>query len=112
MKKLILLGICAISLILTSCHVSTPVAQQTGKEDVAFLLFVSTSNESNYDVDVQIDDTHFTATTVKSRQASRKGTQYSVQPGNRSINVKRGGQTVYQKDLFLSPREVRQILLP
>ncbi len=112
MKKILFLLSCVFTLILSSCHISTPVAQQTGKEDVSYLLFISNGNQSNYEVDVTIDDTRFTATTVKNRKSNRKGTQYSVQPGNRNVSVSREGQVIYQRQLFLSPREVREILLP
>lgn len=43
MKKLIIL-LFAIPFLLIGCRASLPVAQESGKEDIAYLLFVS-SNE-------------------------------------------------------------------
>ena len=54
MKKLLILF--ALPLFLFSCKANFPVAQQSGKEDIAFLLFVSPDEYAGEKVQVSIDD--------------------------------------------------------
>lgn len=100
-------------LTLAACKANYPVAQQGGKEDVAFLLFVSASNQSNSEVQVTLDNgTPFTAVTVKAKKANRRGTQYSVATGRHHLVVKSQGNVLYEKEVMLSSQEVKQIMLP
>ena len=95
----------------TNCKANYPVTQQSGKEDIAYLLFVSESNKS-YDVDVKIDNSiAFTAKTVKSKNAKSKGTVYTINTGKRKILVSKNGIRIYEKYLFLSPQETKTISL-
>lgn len=111
MKKLLILF--ALPLFLFSCKANFPVAQQSGKEDIAFLLFVSPDEYAGEKVQVSIDDAQpFTAKVVKQKKANRKGTQYGVLTGPRAIKVSCDGKIIYQKKLFLSTQEVKQIILP
>lgn len=110
MKKLILF---AIPLLLLGCRANFPVAQQSGKEDLAYLLFVSSQENKNATIDVVLDnETPFEARVVSKKKSNRRGTQYAVRTGTRSIKVSRQGTTLYQKQIFLSPQEVKQIVLP
>ncbi|MBQ5729072.1 MAG: hypothetical protein IIV54_01625 [Bacteroidaceae bacterium] len=89
-----------------------PVAQQGGKEDIAYLLFVSSGQYANQEVQVQIDGVpSFSAKVVKQKKSHAKGTQYGVATGARHIKVVSGGKVVYQKKLLLSTQEVKQIIL-
>lgn len=98
-------------LLLGSCY--APVAQQSGKEDMAYLLFTSGKEYVGETVDVTIDDaTHFDAKVVKTSKSNRKGTQYGVGTGKKTIVVKANGQTIYSKQLFLSTQETKIITLP
>ena len=98
---------------LCGCKANYPVAQQSGDDDVAYLIFVSTSDSRNKDVEVFVDDkTRFTARTVKSRKSNRRGTRYSVQTGKRKVRVVLDGKTLYDKYVFLSPQETKKITLP
>jgi hypothetical protein len=111
MKKLLVLF--ALPLLLSGCKANYPVAQQSGKEDMAYLLFVSPDEYAGEDVQVTIDDAQpFTAKVVKQKNANRKGTQYSIATGTRSLKVSSNGKIIYQKKLFLSTQEVKHIILP
>lgn len=110
MKKIVYV-FAALALMMSSCK--APVAQQGGKEDMAFLLFVSSSQYAGKDVQVTIDDgTTFNAKVVKAKKAKRGGSQYGIATGNRSIKVTSQGQVLYQKKIFVSAQEVKQIQLP
>lgn len=113
-KTLLSLVFCAVLAALCGCKANYPVAQQSGDDDVAYLIFVSASDSHNKDVEVFVDDkTSFTArTVVKSRKSNRRGTRYSVQTGKRKVRVVLDGQTLYDKYVFLSPQETKKITLP
>lgn len=100
---------------MVGCKANYPVAQQSGKEDMAYLVFVGPSetygNGSKL-VQVDIDGVKFDAKVVKPKTANRKGTQYAVATGRRNIKVTFNSQTVYQKQLFLSSQETKLINLP
>ncbi len=99
-------------LLLTGCG-SLPVAQQSGKDDLAALLFVSQKEYAGEILSVQLDDTQFEAKAVKAKKAHRKGTVYSVTPGSRHLIVKDDrGETLYDKIIFLSTQETKLIQLP
>ena len=111
MKKLLILLV--LPLLLGSCRVSYPVAQQSGKEDMAFLFFVSSNTYKGKDVQVSIDGAQpFSAKVTKSKKANRKGTQYGIETGTRTLKVTYEGKTIYQKKIFVSSQEVKQIILP
>lgn len=111
MKKLLM--ILAIPTLLAGCRAHYPVAQESGKEDMAFLLFVGQKQYGGKDVVVTIDNAApFTARVVKSKKANRRGTQYGIATGTRDIKVTSEGKTLYQKKIFVSTQEVKQIVLP
>lgn len=113
MRKVLSIMCCMAALMFCGCKANYPVAQQTGDDDIAYLIFVSTSDSRNTDVDVTVDGkTSFTARTVKSRKANRRGTRYSVQPGKRKVTVMKDGRTLYDRFVFLSPQETKKITLP
>lgn len=112
MKKVIF-GMFAMASLLMGCKANFPVAQQTGKEDMAYLLFVGQNEYGGKEVQVTIDNAEpFTAKVVKSKKANRRGTQYGIGTGARNIVVKCEGKTLYQKKIFVSTQEVKQIILP
>lgn len=112
MKK-VLMYFFAVTLLLTGCKANFPVAQQSGKEDMAFLLFVGQKEYGGKNVEVSIDNAEpFIAKVVKSNKANRKGTQYGIGTGTKSLVVKYDGKTLYQKKIFVSTQEVKQIILP
>lgn len=113
MKKTLFIMVCVAATILCGCKANYPVAQQSGEDDISYLLFVSTSDSRNKNVSVTVDNkTTFTARTVKSRKANRRGTRYSVQPGKRHLKVTYEGNTLYDRTVFLSPQETKKITLP
>lgn len=113
MKKVILnfLIVFALPLFFTACK--APVAQQSGKEDIAYLLFISPKEYADKEVIVILDNQKpFNVKVVKEKNAKRKGTQYGVKTGLRNIKVINGDETLYQKKIFVSSQEVKQIILP
>ena len=115
MKKRILFTLLIVASLLVGCKSSFPVAQQTGKEDMAYLVFVGprqTYGNGSKLVQVDVDGTKFDAKVVKPKVANRKGTQYGVAPGRRNVSVTFNGQVVYQKQLFLSAQQTKIITLP
>ena len=115
MKKFFVYALFAIAMIIIGCKSNYPVAQQTGKEDMAYLVFVGareTYGNGSKLVLVDIDGTQFEAKVVKPKTANRKGTQYGVGTGNRKITVTFEGKTIYSKQLFLSSQETKVINLP
>lgn len=112
--KIFMLTLLAACL-LTGCKTNYPVAQQSGKEDMAFLVFVGprqTYGNGSRPVQVDVDGTRFDAKVVKPKTANRKGVQYGVATGRRNITVRFNGNIVYQKQLFLSSQETKVISLP
>lgn len=102
-----------VLLLLAGCKVNYPVAQQSGQEDMAYLLFVSPKQYAGKEVQVSIDRAQpFDATVVKAKKARRHGTQYRVNTGNRHLKVTDGQRVIYEKNIFLSAQEVKQIMLP
>lgn len=102
-----------IPLILIGCRAHLPVAQESGKEDIAYLLFVSSSEYAGKKVVVKIDNNApFEAKVEKSSKASRRGSQYGIAVGTRNLTVSYDGKNIYQKKIFVSTQEVKQIMLP
>ena len=109
MKKLFLV----LPLLLMGCKANFPVAQESGKEDIAYLLFVSEKQYAGKEVQVTVDgNTQFDARVVKGKKANRRGNQYGISTGNRSLKVSYQGKVLYQKRIFVSTQEVKQIILP
>ena len=115
MKAKVIFSLLTIVFLMVGCKANYPVAQQSGKEDMAYLVFVGpkdTYGDGSKTVQVDVDGTKFDAQVVKPKTANRKGTQYGVATGRRNVTVKFNGQTVYQKQLFLSSQETKIINLP
>ena len=115
MKKLSIVLLCVTAVLLSACRSHLPVAQQSGKEDVAYLLFVSQSGEYHKkDLTVSVDDQSYTAQGWKAKTSNRRGTQYTAPTGTHQLTVKDSatGKTLYSKKVFLSQQEVKTITLP
>jgi hypothetical protein len=114
MKKFAIVISCVLSLLLTACKANMPVAQQSGKEDVAYLLFVSQSGQYHkQDLTVTVDEQTYTAQGIKAKTANRRGTQYTAPTGTHQLTVKdANGNVLYNKKVFLSQQEVKNITLP
>lgn len=107
------ISIICTTLLLAGCKSSIPVAQETGKADVAYLLFIR-SNPKDKKVTVTLTNPQktFTAQTVKNKTANRKGVQYQVATGTRGLIVtNESGKVIYQTKIFLQGQEVKQINL-
>jgi hypothetical protein len=114
MKKITVLFTCLVAVLLMGCRAHMPVAQQSGKEDVAYLLFVSQSGAYHKKaVTVDVDGQQYQAEGVRPKDAQRRGTQYSAPTGTHQLTVKSAdGQVLYSKKVFLSAQEVKNITLP
>ena len=113
MKTQILFAALLIGSLLAGCKSSVPVAQQSGKEDMAYLVFVGPlATYGGKTVQVNVDGNTFDAKVVKPKVANRKGTQYGVATGRRNIVVTFEGNTIYSKQLFLSTQQTKTITLP
>ena len=100
-------------LLLCCCKAHYPVAQESGKEDMAYLLFVSEKQYAGKNVLVSLDEGNtFMAKVVKGKNSNLKGTQYGISTGNRLLKVTYQGEILYQKRIFVSTQEVKQIILP
>ncbi len=102
-----------IVLLLCGCRAHYPVAQESGKEDVAYLLFISPAKYKGEYVTVTLDDkTTFHAKVVKAKKSNRRGRAYAVATGRRSIRVQQDGTVLYKKEIMLSTQETQIITLP
>lgn len=113
MNTKILFATLAVVCLMVGCKSNFPVAQQSGKEDMAYLVFVGPRGFSgSKTVQVDVDGTTFDAKVIKPKTANRKGKQYGVATGRRNIVVKYKGDVIYRKQLFLSSQETKTITLP
>lgn len=111
MKTKTFLIISIICLVLASCKANYPVAQETGKSDVAYIIIVR-NHKANSNVTVSLTNPNITfeAQTVKNKKSNRRGHQYQVGTGTRGIIVKdKEGNILYQSKLFLQSQEVKEI---
>lgn len=100
-------------LLLCGCRAHYPVAQQSGKDDVAYLLFVGNKKYAKKKVIVTLDgEKTFEAKVVKAKDSYRKGTSYAIATGRRIINVEYKGTSIYNKEVFVSAQETKKITLP
>lgn len=107
-KLLFFLGFVAM---LVACK--GPVEMQSGREDMAYLVFTSPSVYWNKVVDVSIDGgTTFEAKVVKTKRSNYWGRQYGIATGRRKLKVSYKGETIYQKEIFVSSQETKVITLP
>lgn len=113
MKKLSIVFASLLAVLLTACKANMPVAQQSGKEDIAYLLLVSNGGTyNNKTVQVSVDGQTFDAVVVKQKTSNRRGTQYTAPTGSHQLTVTFNGQTIYNKKVFLSTQQVKRIELP
>ena len=113
MKKILFLFTSLLALLLVGCKANAPVAQQGGKEDIAYLLFVSSGGEyKSQMVQVDLDGQKYEAKVQKQKTANRRGTQYTAPVGTHQLIVSSNGRTLYSKKVFLSAQEVKTITLP
>ena len=100
-----------ICCLFTGCR--APVAMQSGREDMAYLVFTSPKTYWNKKVDVSIDEqTNFEAKVVKTKRSNHWGRQYGISTGRRSLKVSYEGTIIYQKEIFVSSQETKVIVLP
>lgn len=113
MKKHIIEFVFILSLPILFSGCKTPVAQQSGMEDIAYLLFISPNEYAGKEVTVFLDDNEpFNVKVVQEKDSRRKGIQYGVKTGLRSIKITNGEKILYQKKIFISTQEIKNIILP
>jgi hypothetical protein len=120
MKHVFLLLV-AVSLLWTGCRVGEgSLSTARGLENEAFLEFVGTASDYRGGVDVNIDDkTTFKAKVHNESEGNRitpkadrfKGEVYAISTGTHTVTVSYNGTTVYKKQIFVSARETKKIVL-
>lgn len=111
MKQLRIIFVLCFATFCVSC--GRVVDFQSGKEDLAYLIFTSPKKHIGDNVEVSIDDkTEFDAKVVRARKANYKGRQYGVATGTRKIKVTKNGETLFNKSVFLSSQQNKIITLP
>ncbi len=111
--KNVLLIVCFCLFVLTGCKTGV-FTSEYGKEDVAFISLVSSDEMANKDVDVFIDDnTSFSAHVQKAKQSTEKhnGKLFSIKPGKRHMRIVYNGETIYEKDIYVSSQQTKLINL-
>lgn len=110
MKRFLILLILPL---LIGCKANYPVAQQSGKEDMAFLLFISSDLYAGKNVEVIIDDkAPFEAEVVKAKKSNRSGTQYGISTGAHSLKVIYNGETLYEKKYLHQLKKLNKLYYP
>ena len=109
--KLTILGFVFISILSIGCYrVRT---YSTGLPNEAYLEFVGKPSKYKNGVSVVLDDhTKFTAIVKKDYAEKPTGYVYSISKGTHHIKVSYAGQTLFEKDIFVSPQETKKIILP
>ena len=64
-------------------------------------------------MEVLIDSNEpFHAKVVKTKKSKHSGVQYGIGTGKHSLKIACEGKILYEKKIFASPQEVKQIVLP
>lgn len=111
-----LLRIClALGFILTaitSCKVGY-ISEARGKAPEAYLQFVQTQTEYDHGVTVTIDGKiTFTAKVDKETRRGVKGNKYAIATGRHQVKVMLNEKLLFEKEIFVSSQELKQITLP
>lgn len=112
-KLLSLISLIVIALGLTCCKTGT-FASEGGKDDIAYISVISSSEYANKAVTVSIDDTTtFDAKVRLAKQSTEKrhGDLYGIKPGKRHIKITYQGMVLYEKDIFVSSQQTKTIQL-
>lgn len=114
-KLLVVIFTCFLlmAFVTTSCKTGV-VASQHGLDDVAYIALASSSTYANKVVTVVVDnDTRFDAkvTKAKQNQEKRKGDLYGIKTGKRHVQVYYKGQVVFEKDIFVTSQQTKEIIL-
>ena len=83
MKAKVLFSLIAIVFLMVGCKANYPVAQQSGKEDMAYLVFVGplkTYGNGSKPVQVDVDGTQFDAKVVKPKLQTEKECSMELLP--------------------------------
>jgi len=112
MKKYVLLLFALFPFLFTGCKVGS-TTESRGLENESYLQFVQGQGKYSEGVDVYVDNiAPFKAKVNKVDSRTVKGNVYTIQSGTRHLKVVYKGQTLYEKDVFLSSQETRRIQLP
>lgn len=96
----------------TSCKVGY-TSEARGKTPEAYLQFVQTQTVYEQGVTVTIDGkTTFNAKVDKETRRGVKGNKYAIAPGRHQVKVIFGDKLLYEREVFVSSQELKQITLP
>lgn len=112
--KLVFRLLCGFMLasVLWSCKTGV-YASQYGKEDMAYISIMS-STYSGKTVEVVVDGTttfHVKVVKMKQDAEKRTGDLYGIRTGKRHVIVKYKGTILYEKDIFVSSQQSKNIIL-
>ena len=114
MKKIILTFFATTIFLISSCSYGV-YSVSSGKADKAAVCFVDTKP---YDIIVSIDGKTYETKTVKQKRHKARrdikrtaNNQIQIEPGIHKITVKKDGQEVYSKDIYVSATEIKIIEL-
>ncbi len=111
--KLAKLALCMLALVLAfSCKVGM-ISESRGKAQEAYIQFIQTQTKYENGVSVSIDNgTIFIAKVDKQTKRGVTGNIYTIPTGRHRISVKVDGRLLYEKEIFTSSQETKQISLP
>lgn len=111
MIKKIIISILLITA-LVSCSTSIKTTSK-GKDNVSYLEFIGDKDKYKDQVSVTLDgNIKFEAVINNKDRRVDDGTNYQIEPGKHSIEVVYNNELVFKKQIFLSPGETKQILIP
>lgn len=113
MKKKLFIAACLGLVVLFTASCKTGVfTAQSGRDDVAYLQFVSSTSLSGAKVLVELDrGTSFEAKVTKERKSYKKPHLYTIKPGKRSVKVIYRGRIIYNQKIFVSQQATKVIRL-
>jgi hypothetical protein len=96
----------------TSCKVGM-YSESKGKEQEAYLQIFQSQTSYPDGVVVVVDDQQpFMAKVNKDKKMNVKGNLYTIPTGRHHLKITAGGKLIYDKEIFISSQETKQITLP
>jgi len=108
----VLLPLLVLSFLLASCKVGM-YSEAKGLPQKAYLQLIQTNTSYTDGVEVIVDgQPPFTAKVNKQSAMSIKGNVYSIPTGRHRIQISANGKLLYDREIFTSSQETKQIQLP
>lgn len=114
MKSIKYIFVLITVLLVTGCKTGV-YTSEGGKSDVAYLSFTSSNLYANKVVTVTIDNaTTFEAKVVKEKKNREKyrGEVYAIAVGRKMVKVTFEGEVLYDKEIYVTTQQTKNIELP